>query len=61
LEVVVPFIEFLLPLLAMRWSWVWNIFECSPKFVALLGGVVSFQVPRALHFEQVFEAPLGLL
>jgi hypothetical protein len=44
----------------MRRLWVWCIFECSPELVALLGGVVTLQMPRALLFEQVFEAARGL-
>jgi hypothetical protein len=35
----------------MRRSWVWSILECSPELIALLGGVVVVQMPRALLFE----------
>jgi hypothetical protein len=35
--------------------------ECSSQLVALLGGAVALQVPRALLFQQVFEATRGLL
>jgi hypothetical protein len=45
----------------MRVSWLWSILECSPELVALLGGVVAVQMPRALLFQQVFEAAEGLL
>jgi hypothetical protein len=45
----------------MRVPWLWSIFECSPELVALLGGVVSVQMPRALLLQQVFEAAGGLL
>jgi hypothetical protein len=36
------------------------VFECSPELIELLGGVVAIQMPRALLFEQVFEATKGL-
>jgi hypothetical protein len=45
----------------VRVPWLWSILECSPKLVALLGGVVVVQMPRALLFQQVFEAARGLL
>jgi hypothetical protein len=45
----------------MRVSWLRSILECSPELVALLGGVVAVQVPRALLFQQVLEAARGLL
>jgi hypothetical protein len=38
-----------------------EILECSLELVALLGGVVAVQMPRALLFQQVFEAAGGLL
>jgi hypothetical protein len=41
LEVVVAFIGLLLSFLIVRVSWLWNILECSPELVALLGGVVA--------------------
>jgi hypothetical protein len=40
----------------MRMPWVGSVLECSPELVALLGGVVAVQMPRALLFEQVFES-----
>jgi hypothetical protein len=43
----------------VRVSWFWSILECSPELVALLGGVVSIQMPQALLFQQVFEAAGG--
>jgi hypothetical protein len=61
LEVVVAVISFFLALLVVRSPWVWRVLECSPKFVALLGGVVALQVPQELLFKQVFEAARGLL
>jgi hypothetical protein len=61
LEVVVALISFFLALLVVRRPWVWRILECSPELVALLGGVIALQVPRALLFQQVFEAARGLL
>jgi hypothetical protein len=45
----------------MRVPWLWSILECSPELVALLGGVVAVQMPRALLFQQVFEATGSLL
>jgi hypothetical protein len=45
----------------MRVSWLWSILECSPELVALIGGVVAVQMPRALLLQQVFEAAGGLL
>jgi hypothetical protein len=45
----------------MRVSWLRSILECSPELVALLGGVVAVQMPRALLLQQVFEAAGGLL
>jgi hypothetical protein len=45
----------------MRSPRVWGILECSPDLIALLGGVVALQMPRALLFQQVFEAARGLL
>jgi hypothetical protein len=44
----------------VRKPWVWGVFECSPELVALLGGVVALQMPRALLFQQVFEAARSL-
>jgi hypothetical protein len=41
--------------------WLRSILECSPKLVALLGGVVAVQMPQALLFQKVFEAAGGLL
>jgi hypothetical protein len=61
LEVVIALISFFLALLVVRRPWVWSILECSPELVALLGGVIALQVPRALLFQQVFEAAKGLL
>jgi hypothetical protein len=51
----------LLAFLVMRVWWLWSTLECSPELVALLGGVVAVQMPRALLFQQVFEAARGLL
>jgi hypothetical protein len=45
----------------MRVRWLWSTLECSPELVALLGGVVAVQMPRALLLQQVFEAARGLL
>jgi hypothetical protein len=50
LEVVVILVGLFLALLVVRRSWVWGIFECSPKLVALLSGVIALQMPRALLF-----------
>jgi hypothetical protein len=61
LEVVIALVGFFLALLVVRRSWVWRVLECSLELVALLGGVVALQVPRALLFQQVFEAARGLL
>jgi hypothetical protein len=58
LEVVA--VGFLLTLLVVRVPWLWSILECSPELVALLGGVVVVQMPRALFLQQVFEAAGGL-
>jgi hypothetical protein len=57
----VALIGFFLALLVVRRPWVWRVLECSLELVALLGGVVALQVPRALLFQQVFEAARGLL
>jgi hypothetical protein len=51
----------LLAFLVMRVGWLWSTLECSPELVALLGGVVAVQMPRALLLQQVFEAARGLL
>jgi hypothetical protein len=40
LEVVVVVVGLFLTFLVVRVSWFWSILECSPKLVALLGGVV---------------------
>jgi hypothetical protein len=61
LEVVIVLVGFFLAVLVVRRLWVWGILECSPKLVALLGGVVALQMPRALLFQQVFEAIRGPL
>jgi hypothetical protein len=45
----------------VRVSWLWSILECSLELVALLGGVVAVQMPRALPFQQVFEVVGSLL
>jgi hypothetical protein len=45
----------------VRVPWLWSVLECSPELVALLGGVVAVQMPRALLFQQVLEAAGGLL
>jgi hypothetical protein len=45
----------------VRVPWLWSVLECSPKLVALLGGVVAIQMPWALLLQQVFEAAGGLL
>jgi hypothetical protein len=39
---------------------IWSVFECSPELVPPFGGVVAIKMPRALLFEQVFEAARGL-
>jgi hypothetical protein len=51
LEIVVAFVSFFLALLVVRRPWVWRVLECSPELVALIGGVVALQVPRALLFQ----------
>jgi hypothetical protein len=56
LEVVVALVGFFLALLVVRRLWVWSILECLPELLALLGGVIALQVPRALLFHQIFEA-----
>jgi hypothetical protein len=61
LEVVVSFVGFFLSFLVVRMPWFWSVLECSPELVALFGSVVSLQVPRALLFQQVFEAAECLL
>jgi hypothetical protein len=61
LEITVAFVSFFLSLLVVRRPWVWRILECSPQLVALLGGVVALQMPRALLFQQVLKAARGLL
>jgi hypothetical protein len=61
MEVVVALVGFFLALLVVGRSWVWSVLECLSELVALLGGVVALQVPRALLFQQVFEAIGGLL
>jgi hypothetical protein len=61
LEVVVSFIGLLLAFLVVRVPWFWSVLECSPELVSLLGSVVAIQMPRALLFQQVFEAAGGLL
>jgi hypothetical protein len=61
LEVAVALVGLLLAFLVVRVSWLWSILECSPELVALLGGVVAVQMPRALLLQQVFEAARGLL
>jgi hypothetical protein len=61
LEVVVALVGFFLALLVVRRPWVWSILECSPELIALLGGMIALQVPRALLFQQVFQAARGLL
>jgi hypothetical protein len=54
LEVIVAPVGFLLALIVVRRPWVWSILECSPELIALLGGVIALQMPRALLFQQVF-------
>jgi hypothetical protein len=61
LEVIVALVGFFLSLLIVWRLWVWSILECSPELIALLGGVIALQMPRALLFQQVFEAAGGLL
>jgi hypothetical protein len=60
LEVAVAFVGLFLAFLVMRVPWLWSVLECSPELVALLGGVVSVQMPRTLLFQQVLEATGGL-
>jgi hypothetical protein len=45
----------------VRVTWFWGVLECLPELVALLGGVVAVQMPRALLFQQVLEVAVGLL
>jgi hypothetical protein len=61
LEVTVAFVGFFFAFLIVRMPWVWRVVECSLELVALFGSVVALQVPRALLFQQVFEAVGGLL
>jgi hypothetical protein len=61
LEVTIALVGFFLALLVVRRPWLWRVLECSPELVALLGGVVALQVPRALLFQQVVEAARGVL
>jgi hypothetical protein len=61
LEVAVAFVDFFLAFLVVRRPWVRRVLGCSPELLALLGSVVALQVPRALLFQQVFEAAGGLL
>jgi hypothetical protein len=61
LEVVVAFAGFFLAFLVVRMPWFWSVLECSPELVALFSSVVALQVPRALLFQQVFEAAGGFL
>jgi hypothetical protein len=57
----VAFVSLFLAFLVVRVSWPWSVLECSPELVALLGGVVAIQMPRALLFQQVLEAAGGPL
>jgi hypothetical protein len=61
LEVSVALVDFFPAFLVVRRPWVWRVFKYSPELVALLGSGVTIQVPRALLFQQVFEATGGLL
>jgi hypothetical protein len=61
LEVAVALVGLLLAFLIVRVPWLCSVLECSPELVALLGGVVAVEMPRALLFQQVFEAAGGLL
>jgi hypothetical protein len=61
LEVAVAFVGLFLAFLVVRVQWFWSVFECSSELVALLGSVVTIQMPRALLFQQVLEAAEGLL
>jgi hypothetical protein len=56
LEVTTALVGFFLALLVVRRPWVSSILECSPELIALLGGVIALQVPRAILFQQIFEA-----
>jgi hypothetical protein len=51
LEVDVALVGFLLAFFIVRRPWVWSILECLPELIALLGGVIALQVPRALFFQ----------
>jgi hypothetical protein len=57
LEVVIASVVLLLAFLVMRVQWLWSTLECSPELVALLGGVVAVQMPRALLLQQVLKPP----
>jgi hypothetical protein len=61
LEVAVAFVTLFLAFLVVRVPWFWSVLECSSELVALFGSVVAIQMPRALLFQQVFEAVGGLL
>jgi hypothetical protein len=61
MEVVVAFVSLFPAFLVVRVPWFWSILECSPELVALFDSVVAIQMPRALLFQQVFEAIGGLL
>jgi hypothetical protein len=41
----------------MRVRWLWSTLECSSELVALLGGVVDIQMPRALLFYKSLKPP----
>jgi hypothetical protein len=41
----------------MRVPWLRGVLECSLELVALLGGVVAVQMPRALLFQQSLKPP----
>jgi hypothetical protein len=58
---VIASVVLLLVFLVVRVRWLWSTLECSPESVAVLGGVVAVQMPRALLIQQVFEAAGGLL
>jgi hypothetical protein len=60
LEVAVALVVLFVAFLVVRRPWVWIVLECSPELIALLGGVIALQVPRALLFQQVSEATRGL-
>jgi hypothetical protein len=51
LEVAVALVGSFLALLVVTRPWVWSILECLLELVALLGGVVALQMPRALLFQ----------